>query len=749
MFKKSYLGMAVAFTLAIPAQAFAEVETSVILKNETAVFLKDSQRTGEATSMLDNSSGDKFYKFENSAKIFFNGDVGEDSSWHGELNIVHDARAISGYKGHQNYTQRDWLRELYIDTSAGNWDFRVGKQQVVWGTADGIKLLDIINPTDFSEFNQNGVEDARIPVWMINAERSVGDNSNVQLIISQAQENKIAGLNQDGDADHPFIMKGVDTITGKVNGFLNIAPALGNTAATFNGAAMGGGFTGGQFTATGLNLFAGLTVDGFASGSWDVTTPGLLNPGAGAPDASLTDPTNMPGFVLLNNFAQNGFTGAPGFPAGLVDPNGNQNVTNLMPLSGPNFGETSWNPTGATTSTFEYMTNATFATFNTFTGLVPTSVKPTGVTGMTSEYRTDYPATTSPNFGGRFRSSLDNGLNFSLNYFYNYSSNPDINMSLRDATTGNELTVQRAATTFIDSNGTPGPQANDTYIPNTSTNLTRAQARANWDLGNPTTILVHDGAQSPSYYGALDPTAVLASIGDGNPFNDAPTPGAGAPILRFTEEVHRVHSIGGSFDYAVDGLALPLVLRGEVLYEKNGKQPVVDKFLLSIGDITSALKMEDADTFKYVIGADVTVLTNMLVSAQFIQFRNLDYIDQPDRCVRQGDPSGTTTTDCSRYTADFATMSLTNGLQKAEENKEFYSLFLSKPFGESQLGRINNILIYEEGGGYWDRIDAEYSLTDEIILIGEVNMYWGDEDTTFGQFKNSSNAQIGVKWIME
>ena len=81
-----------------------------------------------------------------------------------------------------------------MDTSAGDWDFRLGKQQVVWGTADGIKLLDIINPTDFRELNQNAMEDSRIPVWMINAETNIGESSNVQLILSQAETNKVAGL---------------------------------------------------------------------------------------------------------------------------------------------------------------------------------------------------------------------------------------------------------------------------------------------------------------------------------------------------------------------------------------------------------------------------------------------------------------------------------------------------------------------------------------------------------------------------
>ncbi len=738
MFKKSVLGSAIAFAIAAPTLAMAEVETSVVLKNETAVFIKEGQRIGEAKSMLDtDGDGRKIGKFENSARVFFNGDVGEDSSWHGELKVIYDAAAEDGYKGHENYTQNDWLRELYVDTEAAGWDLRLGKQQVVWGTADGIKLLDIINPTDYREVVQNTIEDSRIPVWMINAERYVGDgNGNIQLIVSQAEENKIPGLNSDGDSGHGFIMKGVDTISGQVNGFYNIAPALSNVAATFQGAAMGGAFTGGTALNTGLNLFGGLTVDGFASGFWDATTtPGIL--AATVP----TDPSAAPGYILLNGFAQNGFTGQPGFPAGVTDPNGNYNATNLMAVTGPTPPEVAWTPAANPSSAFEYMSNATFATFNTFTGF--DSNKPTGLGGVQTQWKRDY-ADVGANFGGRFRNSLENGLNFSVNYFYHYSANPEINLSWHDATTGAALTSQLAPTLFFDTNSTPGPQADDTYIPDVATSLTRNQARSNWDLGNATSILVHDGTGS-TYYGALDPSAVLASLGDGNPFNDPVTPGAGAPALRFTETSNRVHSIGASFDYAVDAQDLPIIIRGEFLYDKDEKQPVVDKFLLSLGDLTNALTMQDADYFKYVLGVDVTVLTNMLASFQFIQFRNLDFIDQSDSCTTQGGNA----IDCSRYTADFATLHLSNGLQKGVENKEFYSFFLSKPFGDSDLGRWNNIIMYEEGGGYWDRLDAEYSISDQLVVTGEINMYWGDEDTQFGQFKNSSNVQVGLKYIIE
>ncbi|MGB5669130.1 MAG: DUF1302 family protein, partial [Sedimenticolaceae bacterium] len=170
MFTKTPLRMAIAALISAPLCAHAEVEVSAVLKNETAVYAKSGQTIGEAKTTLDKKghSGGNLMKFENSARIFVNGDLGESSSWHAEVQPVVDTEGVTAdYKYNRSYTQYDLLRELYVDTSAGDWDFRIGKQQVVWGTADGIKLLDIINPTDYRELNQNGVEDARIPVWMV------------------------------------------------------------------------------------------------------------------------------------------------------------------------------------------------------------------------------------------------------------------------------------------------------------------------------------------------------------------------------------------------------------------------------------------------------------------------------------------------------------------------------------------------------------------------------------------------------
>ena len=92
---------------------------------------------------------------------------------------------------------------------------------------------------------------------------------------------------------------------------------------------------------------------------------------------------------------------------------------------------------------------------------------------------------------------------------------------------------------------------------------------------------------------------------------------------------------------------------------------------------------------------------------------------------------------------------MANQLQQAEENKEFISLFLTKPFGSEQQGRWQNLTIFEDEGGYWNRFDVEYAFTDQWVGSAELNTYWGDEDSWFGQLEETSNIQVGVKYIFE
>ncbi len=62
------------------------------------------------------------------------------------------------------------LREFFLQGRAGDVLFRLGKQQVVWGQADGLKVLDVVNPQSFREFILEDFEDSRIPLWTVNLE---------------------------------------------------------------------------------------------------------------------------------------------------------------------------------------------------------------------------------------------------------------------------------------------------------------------------------------------------------------------------------------------------------------------------------------------------------------------------------------------------------------------------------------------------------------------------------------------------
>ncbi|SFP36993.1 hypothetical protein SAMN05216229_10217 [Geopseudomonas sagittaria] len=74
----------------------------------------------------------------------------------------------------------DFIRELYMDFDHDlpNGDmvsWRVGKQQVIWGRTDLFRVLDVINPIDYSRNNiYDELEDIRIPMWIAKADWRMG-----------------------------------------------------------------------------------------------------------------------------------------------------------------------------------------------------------------------------------------------------------------------------------------------------------------------------------------------------------------------------------------------------------------------------------------------------------------------------------------------------------------------------------------------------------------------------------------------
>ena len=649
------LALAAVFSSSV---AFAETEVTGKIIHESATFTESGIGIGAATTSTQtaNSHGKDVFKSATQAKIFVDGDV-SDSAYHVELNAFNDGKGTGDYDGNESYTQRDALREAYVDTGFAGWSIRAGKQQTVWGTADGMKLLDAINPTDYSEMAQNQMEDSRIPIWMFNAEKDTDSGSNWQFIISEGKSSHFAGMGDSSstaaeehygisDSGHAFIMKGADTISGRVNGMINVVPGMGDAATAFDAAGNALGYSFGA-----LPGFNGASVDDFmTNGATAAAFRGICTGGASSTVSCME--------AIVNNAdTENGGSGQVGIGAS------NANAQNL-------FSDTTaaqWTAGKANpTSTFHYMPDATFATFGQFVNLK-------------SKYTVDH--NSFPTLATRYKNTTSDGLNYSVNFMNGNDTNPYV----------------------------------DTY----------------WTNSNGGDVIEETAATTGAGY-------TTNNLGDGSLVGNAT---GNYAIFNMVEKLNRISQLGGSFDTAIETASLgPVVLRGEALYQHDVMSPVVTRKDstnkdLNHGFLVSGLKMEKGDRFKYVLGADITALTNMMVSVQFIQDVNLDYVDVGNKDATNW-----------KYTADMATMSLTNNLNKAEEFKEFYSLFMSKPFGASGEHRWNNILMLEDGGGKWNRLDAEFSINDDTQATVEWNKYFGDENTQFGQLAKSSNVQVGVKY---
>jgi hypothetical protein len=67
------------------------------------------------------------------------------------------------------------LREAYVDLFFSNVEFRLGKQQVVWGKADGVFINDIVCPLDMSMFLLQDFDNIRMGLPMAKANLYLGN----------------------------------------------------------------------------------------------------------------------------------------------------------------------------------------------------------------------------------------------------------------------------------------------------------------------------------------------------------------------------------------------------------------------------------------------------------------------------------------------------------------------------------------------------------------------------------------------
>ena len=62
------------------------------------------------------------------------------------------------------------IREVYLDFAGGGWDWRIGRQDVVWGEMVGLFFADVVSAKDLREFVLPDFQVLRIPQWAARAE---------------------------------------------------------------------------------------------------------------------------------------------------------------------------------------------------------------------------------------------------------------------------------------------------------------------------------------------------------------------------------------------------------------------------------------------------------------------------------------------------------------------------------------------------------------------------------------------------
>lgn len=69
------------------------------------------------------------------------------------------------------------MREIYLDLYFDNFDIRIGKQQVVWGKADGVFITDVVSPLNLTEFLLPDFDEIRSGVYATKVNYYIGNNT--------------------------------------------------------------------------------------------------------------------------------------------------------------------------------------------------------------------------------------------------------------------------------------------------------------------------------------------------------------------------------------------------------------------------------------------------------------------------------------------------------------------------------------------------------------------------------------------
>lgn len=97
-----------------------------------------------------------------------------------------------------NYEKEIELRELYLlGAIADHLDLKAGRQIVVWGRSDNIRVTDVLNPLDMREPGLTDIEDLRLPVTMTRLDYYFGAWNVTGIAVHEIRFNKMPEFGSD------------------------------------------------------------------------------------------------------------------------------------------------------------------------------------------------------------------------------------------------------------------------------------------------------------------------------------------------------------------------------------------------------------------------------------------------------------------------------------------------------------------------------------------------------------------------
>lgn len=154
------------------AQAFAQIDTLTV-ENDSAdtEYMQEEETDDNALHVQVKGFLDTYHAVRTEGR---NDWMASRTRARGEVKLEKGAASLfvsmnATYNGVLKDRTGLELREAYLAYTKGNLDLRVGRQIVVWGVADALRVTDCVSPFDYTEFLAQDYDDIRMPVNALHA----------------------------------------------------------------------------------------------------------------------------------------------------------------------------------------------------------------------------------------------------------------------------------------------------------------------------------------------------------------------------------------------------------------------------------------------------------------------------------------------------------------------------------------------------------------------------------------------------